>query len=49
MADLVFLLITAAFFAFSVGYVVVCDRIIGPDPAPESGAERSLDKEAARS
>ena len=35
MGDLVFILITVAFFALCVGYVRVCDRIIGPDPRVE--------------
>jgi len=32
MADLLFVVITIAFFVLCVGYVHVCDRIIGPDP-----------------
>ena len=32
MADLLFVVITIAFFVVCVGYVHVCDRIIGPDP-----------------
>jgi hypothetical protein len=32
MADLLFVVITFAFFVICVGYVHVCDRIIGPDP-----------------
>ncbi|CAN5698143.1 hypothetical protein BH10ACT1_BH10ACT1_23680 [soil metagenome] len=31
MADLLFLVITVAFFAVTAGFVMVCDRIIGPD------------------
>jgi len=31
MADLLFVFITVAFFAIAVGFVRVCDRIIGPD------------------
>jgi hypothetical protein len=31
MADLVFLGLTAAFFAVCVAYVSLCDRILGPD------------------
>ena len=31
MADLVFIVIVVAFFAVCVGYVGLCDRIIGPD------------------
>jgi hypothetical protein len=45
MADLLFVIITVAFFVVCVGYVRVCDRIIGPDPAastpsPTEEAER---------
>ena len=36
MADLLFIAITIAFFVVCVGYVRVCDRIIGPDPAMET-------------
>ena len=35
MADLLFVIITIAFFVLCVGYVRVCDRIIGPDPVEE--------------
>lgn len=31
MADLLFLLVTVAFFAVTAGFVSVCDRVIGPD------------------
>lgn len=31
MGDLLFVAITIAFFALAAGYVVLCDRIIGPD------------------
>jgi len=31
MADALFILITVAFFAIAVGFVKVCDRVIGPD------------------
>jgi hypothetical protein len=48
MADLLFMLITAAFFALSVAYVKLCDRIIGPDPVPGSGGERSLEHEVLK-
>ena len=43
MADVLFLLLTAAFFALCVGYVRLCDRIVGPDPVPDSGTERALE------
>ena len=38
MADLLFVIITIAFFVLCVGYVRVCDRIIGPDPATSTPA-----------
>jgi hypothetical protein len=40
VADLLFLLITLAFFTVAVGFVSVCDRVIGPDleHGPASGA-----------
>ena len=31
MADLLFLFITVAFFAIAVGFVRICDKVIGPD------------------
>jgi hypothetical protein len=31
MGDLLFVAITITFFALAAGYVVLCDRIIGPD------------------
>ena len=31
MSDLLFVLITIAFFLAAAGYVALCDRIIGPD------------------
>ena len=45
VADLLFVVITIAFFVLCVAYVRVCDRIIGPDPAtppaePREAAER---------
>ncbi|MBK9180339.1 MAG: hypothetical protein IPM45_12425 [Acidimicrobiales bacterium] len=32
MADIVFAAVTVAFFLLCAGYVMVCDRIVGPDP-----------------
>lgn len=32
MTDLVFVLALIAFFAAFAGFVMVCERIIGPDP-----------------
>jgi hypothetical protein len=40
VADLLFVVITIAFFAICVAYVRVCDRIIGPDPAPPPPEDR---------
>jgi hypothetical protein len=45
VADLLFVVITIAFFVLCVAYVRACDRIIGPDPAappsePREEAER---------
>ena len=31
MKDLIVIVMTVAFFAVTVGYVALCDRIIGPD------------------
>jgi hypothetical protein len=45
VADVLFIVITVAFFVLCVGYVKVCDRIIGPDPSPESGGDRELASE----
>jgi hypothetical protein len=32
VTDLVFVLVLIAFFAAFAGFVVLCERIIGPDP-----------------
>jgi hypothetical protein len=47
MADLLFVVISIAFFVVCVGYVHMCDRIIGPDTAvPEvPDEERELTRE----
>ena len=45
VADVLFVLITLAFFALCVGYVRVCDRIIGPD-GPDLSAADSMSEEA---
>jgi len=34
MADLIFVALAVGFFAVCIGFVWVCDRIVGPDPAP---------------
>jgi hypothetical protein len=46
VADILFVVITIAFFVLCVAYVRVCDRIIGPDPAPT--APRAGTEEAER-
>ena len=52
MADLVVVAGVIAFFALCALYVVACDRIIGPDPAPGSlsgsGDEQELVAEVQR-
>ena len=45
MADVLFIVIVVAFFALCVGYVRVCDRIIGPD-APEVSTAEAAPEEA---
>jgi hypothetical protein len=40
-----FVVITIAFFVLCVGYVHLCDLIIGPDPAPDAGGEQSFESE----
>ena len=50
MADLLFLAITIAFFLLCVGFVKLCDRIIGPDPrlgADTADAGRAEELEVA--
>jgi hypothetical protein len=51
MPDVLFIVITIAFFVSCVGYVVVCDRIIGPDDtAPDvHDEERELVREVVGS
>lgn len=36
MKDLIVIVMTVAFFAITVGYVALCDRIIGPDEFGDS-------------
>ena len=46
MADIIYVTVTVAFFALAAGFVRVCDRIIGPDPAPTSepaGTDRPIE------
>jgi hypothetical protein len=45
VTDLLFIAIAVAFFAVCVGYVRLCDRIIGPDPAArDSGDPGTTDR-----
>lgn len=49
--DVIYLLITAGFFALAVALVRACDTIIGPDPdvPAEEPPDREPDTAAARS
>jgi hypothetical protein len=38
MADLIYVAVIIAFFAFAALFVVACDRIIGPDEAAVDAA-----------
>lgn len=38
MKDLVVILMTLGFFALCVGYVALCDRVVGPDSVDVDGA-----------
>jgi hypothetical protein len=47
MADLLFLVVTVAFFAVAAGFVSLCDRIIGPDADhgdPQGAGETDADE-----
>jgi len=48
LVDLVFLVIVVAFFGVCIGYVRLCDRIIGPDPHPAQTAVEEDRQEATR-
>ncbi|MEO6467581.1 MAG: hypothetical protein ABIP21_00665 [Acidimicrobiia bacterium] len=45
MGDLVFVPIVVVFFALMAGFVVMCDRMIGPDVVHDSDAPVALDPE----
>lgn len=45
MGDLVFVPIVVAFFALMAGFVVVCDRMIGPDEMHDAIATAGLEQE----
>lgn len=39
MADLVMIAVTMVFFAACIGFVALCDRIIGPDPVLDAALD----------
>jgi hypothetical protein len=39
MRDVIFIAIAVVFFAICIAYIGLCDRIIGPDPVDQNGAE----------
>jgi hypothetical protein len=46
MADVLYLVITVAFFAATVGFVRLCDKVIGPDsdhPDADGAGDRELE------
>lgn len=45
MGDLVFVPIVVVFFALMAGFVVVCDRMIGPDVVNETNGSEPLEPE----
>lgn len=46
MNDVIVLVLTVAFFGLAVGYVGLCDRIIGEDPEPVAGEAEVTDHPA---
>jgi hypothetical protein len=38
MGDLVMIVLVLGFFGAGIGYVALCDRVIGPDVVPDSSA-----------
>lgn len=49
VADILYVLVTFAFFGVCIAYVALCDRIIGADPigAVPRDAEQRADADAA--
>jgi hypothetical protein len=47
MGDLIFVLVTVAFFALSVAYVKGCERIVGRDTGAELGGSNGDDDAGA--
>ena len=48
LVDLLFVVIVVAFFLVCIGYIRLCDRIIGPDPQQVSTAVEDDVQEATR-
>ena len=51
MSDVIYIVLTLAFFGLCIAYVFMCDRIIGPDEAvvpARSDAIATRDEEPAR-
>ena len=47
MGDLVFVPIVVVFYAQKAGYVVMCDRMIGPDEVYDAHAPAELESEVS--
>ena len=47
MGDVLFLAVTAAFFAVTVLFVKLCDRIIGPEPDRQATPDEAPAREPA--
>jgi hypothetical protein len=48
MSDVIFIVLTIAFFAAACGLVVACDRLIGPDVVSDSEAAPPQPQEPER-
>lgn len=51
MSDVIYIVLTLAFFGLCIAYVLVCDRIIGPDEAvapARTDANATRDEEPVR-
>lgn len=47
MADLLYVLVTFAFFGVCIAYVALCDRIIGADPIGAAAGDAEQHADAA--
>jgi len=45
MADVIYIVLTLAFFGLCVAYVFMCDRIIGPDEAVTVTTDATQERE----